>query len=216
MEGAGSCAEVNLMTHDIVNFKMAEHCDAPVVLGGNIGTPLIERLPQLSSAHRVVLELSELQLPTLSRGTDIAVYTHVTSDHLDRHGTLEAYRAAKRSLFERLAVSADNPEKGCGKHAVVNADDPQGEVVAAAARQAGARVWRYGLAGDLGAARDRFLAAASTAPRAARPQLLAAACQLRGGDAEGSLRSLLSRPMGRKSSPRWWCGANSRRSRFRS
>ena len=37
--------------------------------------------------HRVVVELSELQLPALSRGTTVAVYTNVTADHLDRHGT---------------------------------------------------------------------------------------------------------------------------------
>jgi len=89
--------------------------DAPVVLGGNIGVPLIERLPQLTSGHRVVLELSELQLPTLSRGTDIAVYTHVTSDHLDRHGSLEAYRSVKRRLAELLPV---------GGALVRNEDDP--------------------------------------------------------------------------------------------
>jgi UDP-N-acetylmuramoylalanine--D-glutamate ligase len=76
--------------------------EAPVVLGGNIGLPLIERLPELTAAHRVVLELSELQLPTLSLGTDIAVYTHVTADHLDRHGSLEAYRAVKRRLADLL------------------------------------------------------------------------------------------------------------------
>ena len=40
----------------------------PVVLGGNIGIPLVERLPELTPDHRVVIELSELQLPTLSRG----------------------------------------------------------------------------------------------------------------------------------------------------
>ena len=89
--------------------------DAPVMLGGNIGVPLIERLPELTPAHRVVLELSELQLPTLSRGTDVAVYTHVTSDHLDRHVTVEAYRAAKRRLAELL------PADG---RLVVNAEDP--------------------------------------------------------------------------------------------
>ena len=72
--------------------------DAPVLLGGNIGRPLIEELPGLTPRHRVVLELSELQLPTLSRGTDLAVYTHVTADHLDRHGSIEAYRAVKRLL----------------------------------------------------------------------------------------------------------------------
>ncbi len=75
---------------------------APVLLGGNIGRPLIERLPELGAHHRVVLELSELQLPTLSRGTQVAVYTHVTSDHLDRHGSLEAYRAVKRRLVDLL------------------------------------------------------------------------------------------------------------------
>ena len=62
-----------------------------------------------------MLELSELQLPTLSRGTDVAVYTHVTSDHLDRHGTLEAYRAVKRRLVELL------PSGGA---LVRNDDDP--------------------------------------------------------------------------------------------
>ena len=92
-----------------------ERGTSPVLLGGNIGTPLIERLPELTPGHRVVLELSELQLPTLSRGTDVAVFTHVTSDHLDRHGTVEAYRAAKRRLAEltpaagRLVLNAEDP-----------------------------------------------------------------------------------------------------------
>ena len=87
----------------------------PVMLGGNIGRPLIERLPELGPRHRVVLELSELQLPTLSRGTDVAVYTHVTSDHLDRHGSVAAYRAVKRRLLELLRV---------GGALVRNDDDP--------------------------------------------------------------------------------------------
>ena len=71
-----------------------------VVLGGNIGVPLIEQVTELRPEDRVVIELSELQLPTLSRGTTVAIYTNVTSDHLDRHGTLAAYRAAKRRLAE--------------------------------------------------------------------------------------------------------------------
>ena len=83
---------------------------------------------------------------------DVAVLTNVTSEHLEYHGTLDAYRAAKRSLFERLAVSAENPDKGWGKHAVINADDPEGPAAAAAAEAAGANVLGYGLAGAL--ARD--------------------------------------------------------------
>jgi UDP-N-acetylmuramoylalanine--D-glutamate ligase len=63
----------------------------------------------------VVIELSELQLPTLSRGTTVAVYTNVTSDHLDRHGSLEAYRRVKRRLAE--LVDADGA-------LVLNAEDP--------------------------------------------------------------------------------------------
>jgi len=87
----------------------------PVVLGGNIGTPIIERLPELTPSHRVVDELSELQLPTLSRGTTVAAYTNVTVDHLDRHGTTEAYRTVKRRLAELV-----DP----GGALVLNAEDP--------------------------------------------------------------------------------------------
>ena len=87
----------------------------PVVLGGNIGQPLVERLPGLTPDQRVVIELSELQLPTLSRGTTVAVYTNVTADHLDRHGSVAAYRATKRRLAELV-----DPEGAL----VLNADDP--------------------------------------------------------------------------------------------
>ena len=65
--------------------------------------------------HRVVDELSELQLPTLSRGTTVAVYTNVTSDHLDRHGSLENYRRVKRRLAELV-----DPDGAL----VLNAEDP--------------------------------------------------------------------------------------------
>jgi UDP-N-acetylmuramoylalanine--D-glutamate ligase len=87
----------------------------PTVLGGNIGTPLIEQLPGLTVDHRVVDELSELQLPTLTTGTTVAVYTNVTSDHLDRHGSIGAYRAVKRRLAElvdpagALVLNAEDP-----------------------------------------------------------------------------------------------------------
>ena len=52
---------------------------------------------------------------------DVAVFTNLTQDHLDFHGTLEAYRDAKRHLFELLAASP-KPRRT----AVVNADDPAG------------------------------------------------------------------------------------------
>ena len=87
----------------------------PVVLGGNIGTPLVDRLDGITPGHRVVDELSELQLPSLTRGTTVGVYTNVTADHLDRHGSLEAYRRVKRRLAELV-----DPEGAL----VLNLDDP--------------------------------------------------------------------------------------------
>ncbi len=57
MEGAGSCAEVNLMPHDIVNFRMAEYADAPVILvadihRGGVFAQIIGTLECLGQAHR--------------------------------------------------------------------------------------------------------------------------------------------------------------------
>jgi UDP-N-acetylmuramoylalanine--D-glutamate ligase len=121
------------------------------VLGGNIGTPLVERLPELTPEDRVVIELSELQLPTLSRGTTVAVYTNVTSDHLDRHGSLEGYRAAKRRLAELVDPAGA---------LILNGDDP---VVAAYADAARARVIDYRLGppvdGGIGLVDGRIVAA---------------------------------------------------------
>jgi UDP-N-acetylmuramoylalanine--D-glutamate ligase len=85
------------------------------VLGGNIGTPLIERSLELGPDDWVVLELSELQLPTISRGVDVALYTNIAEDHLDRHGTVEAYRAVKALLAERTVPDG---------RVVLNHDDP--------------------------------------------------------------------------------------------
>jgi UDP-N-acetylmuramoyl-L-alanyl-D-glutamate--2,6-diaminopimelate ligase len=57
---------------------------------------------------------------------DVAVFTNLTQDHLDFHGTLDAYRRAKRRLFELLAVSSKKR-----RTAVVNADDTAGAAMVA-------------------------------------------------------------------------------------
>ena len=75
---------------------------------------------------------------------DVAVHTNVTHEHLEFHRTPEAYRAAKRRLFERLASGPANPDKGYGKHAVVNRDDPWAGIFLDAAREAGATITGYG------------------------------------------------------------------------
>ena len=75
---------------------------------------------------------------------DIAILTNVTHEHLEFHGTWEAYRDAKLSLFERLAVTAANPRKRWPKIAIVNADDPSADRFVEAARRAGAGILTYG------------------------------------------------------------------------
>lgn len=80
---------------------------------------------------------------------DVALFTNLTHEHLELHGSFEAYRAAKVRLFERLAVGPRNPSKSVAgrpwpKLAVVNLDDPAAAWFADAARAAGARLLTYG------------------------------------------------------------------------
>lgn len=89
--------------------------ERPVVVAGNIGEAIIHRLPELTPRHWVVLELSSFQLETLRRSPHIAVVTNVTADHIDWHGTTEAYVRAKRSI---LAWQRRDD------WAVLNLDDP--------------------------------------------------------------------------------------------
>ena len=80
---------------------------------------------------------------------DVAVLTNVTHEHIEFHGTWEAYRDAKRSLFARLAVDAANPAKavpGWPRTGILNADDPSFGLFAQTTRAAGARVLTYGRA----------------------------------------------------------------------
>src|SRR5579871_6468603 len=69
---------------------------------------------------------------------DVAVFTNLTRDHLDYHGTMEKYFAAKRLLFDGTVYPAP-------RVAVINAHDSYARQLAAAARRAGAEVRTYGL-----------------------------------------------------------------------
>ena len=72
----------------------------PARLAGNIGAPILSEEP-LADGGVYVLELSSFQLDlTFSLDCDVAVLLNITPDHLDRHGTMEAYTAAKMRLLE--------------------------------------------------------------------------------------------------------------------
>ncbi len=83
---------------------------------------------------------------------DAAIFTNLSHEHLEFHGTFAAYRAAKVSLFERLGRAASGeagPERR-PRIGVVNADDPAAAAFAAATRTAGARLITYGAGSSAG------------------------------------------------------------------
>src|SRR5438094_551221 len=86
-----------------------------VIVGGNIGTPIIQELDRLRPEDIVVLELSSFQLETIGHSPHVAVVTNILEDHLDHHGTRDAYVAAKRNI-----VAWQGPRD----IAVLNLDDP--------------------------------------------------------------------------------------------
>jgi UDP-N-acetylmuramoylalanine--D-glutamate ligase len=69
-------------------------------VGGNIGLPLISSLDQMKPDDTVVMELSSFQLELMDRSTQIGAILNITPNHLDRHGTLAAYTAAKARLLD--------------------------------------------------------------------------------------------------------------------
>jgi UDP-N-acetylmuramoylalanine--D-glutamate ligase len=77
----------------------------PVAVAGNVGTALSSLVGSLDTAATVVCEASSFQLEdTLAFAPEAAVLLNITPDHLDRHGTLEAYAAAKLEAFARQSA----------------------------------------------------------------------------------------------------------------
>ena len=92
-----------------------EHAGKPTQLAGNIGRGVLDIDPAHDGAV-VVLELSSYQTDLARSLTpDIAVFTNLSPDHLDRHGGMGGYFAAKRRLFaeggpDRAVIGVDEAE----------------------------------------------------------------------------------------------------------
>jgi UDP-N-acetylmuramoylalanine--D-glutamate ligase len=88
----------------------------PALLAGNYRYrgPILDELADLERGV-VVLELSNHHLLAVERGVDVAVVTNVTANHIEEHGSFEAYVAVKRRIVEN---------QGPQGTAVLNADDP--------------------------------------------------------------------------------------------
>jgi UDP-N-acetylmuramoylalanine--D-glutamate ligase len=89
--------------------------DERAFVGGNIGDPLINYLDEMQPDDLAILEISSFQLDQMSISPNVAVVLNVTPNHLDRHGTMEAYTASKARILDFQSE---------GDVAVLGRDDP--------------------------------------------------------------------------------------------
>lgn len=99
-----------------------------VDVGGNLGAPALTLAP-LADGHFYILEMSSYQIDlTVSITFDIAVLLNISADHLDRHGGLDGYIAAKKMIFHRqtrprtAVIGVDDPHCRAIHDALVAAD----------------------------------------------------------------------------------------------
>ena len=114
---------------------------AAVRLGGNIGHAVLDLdMPAQGAQTVYVLELSSYQIDLLETlAPDVAVLTNLSPDHLDRHGDMAGYVAAKSRLFDMLAPCAT---------AVIGCDDDESRAIADALGAESRQVSRIATSGD--------------------------------------------------------------------
>ncbi len=103
--GSNGKSTTTALIHAIVAAALGEsgrRAPCRCWLGGNIGVSLLPQVGRIQPRDWVILELSSFQLEDLAPlkpRPEIAVVTNFSPNHLDRHGTVEAYRAAKQNLL---------------------------------------------------------------------------------------------------------------------
>ncbi len=94
--------------------KMLEAEGKRVFVGGNIGTPLLPEIENITADDFVVAELSSFQLISMRKSPDVAVVTNVAPNHLDVHKDMDEYVEAKKNIlmhqnaFSRTVLNRDN------------------------------------------------------------------------------------------------------------
>jgi len=87
-------------------YQITQEVDDPIShgfrkawIGGNIGSPLIKDVDQMSSDDLAIMELSSFQLEIMRKSPQVAIVLNLSPNHLDRHGTMDAYRSAKAHIL---------------------------------------------------------------------------------------------------------------------
>lgn len=121
--------KVGLLT--TINFKIGDDEEVNTTNHTTISPfQLQKKIREMADARCDVLVLevtshAVIQSRLWGINVDTAVFTNLSQDHLDYHGTMELYRNAKGLLFQRLNASPRKP--GIAKISVVNQDDPEHE-----------------------------------------------------------------------------------------
>jgi UDP-N-acetylmuramoylalanine--D-glutamate ligase len=110
----GTTGSAGKTTTTTLTGLILEESGFVVHLGGNIGTPLLDRLDAIAPGDKVVMELSSFQTELISRSPSIAAVLNITPNHLDRHPSMSHYAAAKANIL-RFQASGDT--------CILNADD---------------------------------------------------------------------------------------------
>lgn len=104
-------------TTTTITYKLLEKCyentETQVYVGGNIGTPLLSKVGEMTDKDICVLELSSFQLMTSKKALDRAVITNLSPNHLDWHKGMDEYVEAKTNIYKngtRFLVSNANNE----------------------------------------------------------------------------------------------------------
>ena len=92
--------------------KEFENSDRNIYVGGNIGTPLLSKVGEMTERDICVLELSSFQLFTAKKSPDRAVITNLSPNHLDWHRDMDEYVDAKKNIYKHgcthLTTNFDN------------------------------------------------------------------------------------------------------------
>jgi UDP-N-acetylmuramoylalanine--D-glutamate ligase len=101
-------------------------------IGGNIGDPLLNYVDEMQPSDLAILEMSSFQLELMNSSPNVAAILNITPNHLDRHGTMEDYTAAKARILNYQTTD---------DYAILGRDDPGAWALAADIRN---RLFSFG------------------------------------------------------------------------
>lgn len=94
--GSAGKTTTTTMVGDMAKIPMRKRA----FIGGNIGDPLLNCIDEMTADDIAILEISSFQLEQMTLSPNVAAVLNITPNHLDRHGTMEVYTAAKKRILD--------------------------------------------------------------------------------------------------------------------